>query len=139
MKNEKGGFVMDEIRTVESALLRVSGMRFRTEYEITREGCETELAQYDVRYRDGADERVRTAGIRMPSSDVAALFNRCGLIAWDGFDGPHPKDVLDGIMFRFSATVDGDRSIRAEGSENFPDGFHAFLRELDALLASSRI
>ena len=130
---------MEEIKTVENALLCLTGMRFRSEYVITRDGDETALEQYDVLYRNGADERVRQAGIRMPSSEIAALFNRCGLSAWDGFDGPHPKDVLDGVMFRFSATVDGTRSIRAGGSENFPDGFHPFLRELDALLASSRI
>ncbi len=130
---------MDEIRTVENALLRLTGMRFRTEYVITRDGDETELEQYDVLYRNGTDERVRTAGIRIPSSEIVSLVNRCGLSAWDGFDGPHPEDVLDGVMFRFSATVDGTRSIRAEGSENFPDGFHPFLRELDALLAPSRI
>lgn len=127
---------MAEVTTVESALLRLTGMRFCSEYEIAREGADCEIAVYNILRQKGEDERVRLAGIRLPASAVVSLFNRHGLSGWDGFVGPHPEDVLDGIMFRFQASVDGGKTIRAEGSENFPEGFSSFCWDLDALLAT---
>ena len=63
------------------------------------------------------------------------LMNACDILGWDGFHGNHPKNVKDGIMFRFEATVNCGQMIHAEGSANFPKGYHEFVRALDAVLA----
>ena len=62
------------------------------------------------------------------------LMNTCGVICWDGFHGKHPKNVKDGIMFDFRATVNDGQEIHADGSENFPKGYHDFVRELNKIL-----
>ena len=47
-------------------------------------------------------------------------------MSWDSFHGKHPKGVLDGTMFRFEATVNSGRIIKADGSQNFPSGYRDF-------------
>jgi len=42
--------------------------------------------------------------------------------------------VKDGIMFDFRATVNDGQEIHADGSENFPKGYHDFVRELNKIL-----
>ena len=65
------------------------------------------------------------------------LMNTCGILSWDGFHGKHPKNVSDGIMFDFTANVSGGQTIHADGSANFPKGYHEFVRTLDEMLAES--
>ena len=61
--------------------------------------------------------------------------NNCSVIRWDGFHGEHPKNVKDGIMFDFTATVNGGQTIYADGSANYPKGYNEFVRELNKMLA----
>ena len=95
----------------------------------------TEVRRYREAYRDGEDELVLESTAPCGVQTMIELMNTCGILRWDGFHGKHPKNVSDGIMFCFEATVNGGQMIRAEGSANFPKGYHKFVRALDAMLA----
>ena len=116
----------EKITSFEIVTLRLSGMRFTTEYE------------YAIRYEKNEDKRIPQRQMLCSADRILKLLNDCELVSWDGFHGKHPKNVNDGIMFSLNATVNGDRKIRAEGSENFPkhfrelrDGLHAILSQKD--------
>ena len=64
--------------------------------------------------------------------------NACDVPHWNGFHGAHPKNVQDGIMFSFEASVNGGQVVSADGSANFPKGYHEFVRTLDEMLAEGR-
>ena len=65
--------------------------------------------------------------------ELNRIVNQYNLISWNGFSENDP-DVLDGEMFSFQATVNDGISIHAEGSANFPMGFHEFRRAIHLLL-----
>lgn len=115
-----------KIVSFEIVTLKETGMRGSSEYEITREGDAAKVSFYVYRYGSGKEERVlcesRIAGV----DEILTLLNGCGVLSWDGFDGPHPKHVLDGTMFRFSAVLNGGVKISACGSENFPKNYRVF-------------
>ena len=122
------------IESFEIVTLRLSGMRFTSEYEIVMKGEEAEVTEYGIRYEKNEDKRVPEERTVCSTDKVLKLLNDCELLAWDGFVGPHPKDVRDGIMFSLKATVNGGRNIYAHGSENFPQHFREFRNGLNALL-----
>ena len=66
------------------------------------------------------------------------LLNKCSLLSWDGFHGKHPKGVKDGIMFSLQAVLNGGKTIKAEGSENFPRHYRDFTDGLYSLLNDDR-
>ena len=113
-------------------------MRFTTEYEIVMKDNDAEVVEYAIRYEKNEDKRIPQRQTLCSADRILKLLNDCELVSWDGFHGKHPKNVKDGIMFSLNATVNGDRKIRAEGSENFPkhfrelrDGLHAILSQKD--------
>ncbi len=108
--------------------------RGSVEYEITARGDEAEITRYVIRYSDGKEQRVPEERAMCPAEKALTLLNECALLSWDGFDGPHPEGVLDGIMFRLEAIVNGGRKVRASGSECFPEGYRVFTRGLYELL-----
>ena len=125
-----------KIESFEIVTLRLSGMRFTTEYEIVMKDKDAEVVEFAIRYDKGKDQRVPQRQTVCSADRILKLLNDCELISWDGFHGQHPKGVKDGIMFSLKATVNGDRKIQAEGSENFPkhfrelrDGLHAILSQ----------
>lgn len=130
------GKASQKIESFEIVTLRLSGMRFTTEYEIVMKGKDAEVVEYAIRYNKNEDKRVPERQTVCSADKILKLLNDCELVSWDGFHGKHPKGVKDGIMFSLQATVNGDRKIRAEGSENFPkhfrelrDGLHAILSQ----------
>ena len=98
--------------------LRESGMRCTAEYEIV--------------VKDGKAE------VECSIDDVLKLFNDCRLLSWNGFDGPHPRGVCDGIMFTFKASVNDGKKIYASGSQNFPRHYRDFTNGLYNLLANRK-
>ena len=84
-----------------------------------------------------SDELVLESSVPCDAQTMIELMNTCGILRWNGFHGKHPKNVSDGIMFRFEATVNGGQGIFADGSENFPKGYREFVRALDSMLAES--
>ena len=101
-------------------------MRGVQEYEITAEDGRAAVTLYNMRYGGGKEERVPQKRATCSQAHILRLFNDCGLLSWDGFNGKHPRGVLDGIMFRLKATVNGTKTIEAQGSQNFPRHFHEF-------------
>ena len=123
------------ITSAETMTLTVRGMRGSYVYKFEGEGDATELRRYREIYRDGEDELVLESSVPCSVQMMIDLANTCSILRWDGFHGKHPKNVSDGIMFRFEATVNGGQTIHAEGSANFPRGYHEFVRALNAMLA----
>lgn len=113
--------------------LRISGMRGTEEYEILSNGSECEICNYHLYYCREEDKRELIKSVKCPDEKVFNLLSECNVIAWDGFDGPNPRGVLDGYMFRFEAEING-KKIRAEGSNNYPKHYHAFLDGIRAML-----
>ncbi|MBO4534357.1 MAG: hypothetical protein J5755_00290 [Clostridia bacterium] len=114
--------------------LRLSGMRAAQIYEIVPHGDLAEVSLYRPRYdQHDPDGRVLEEQVTCPMGRVLALLNDCSVLKWDGFDGPHPKGVLDGTMFRFQLDLGDGRVVTAHGSENFPSHFHDLTAGLYAI------
>ena len=124
----------DRITTFEVVTLRMSGMRYVTEYEIVMRDGEAEVSHYGIRFRQKEDERILEERTVCDESMVLELLNDCGLLSWDGFHGSHPKWVKDGTMFTLKATLNDGKEIYATGSENFPKHFRDFTDGLYKLL-----
>ena len=122
------------IDSFESVLLRTSGMRGSTEYEVLKRDGKAVVSQYGIRYKNGKDERVLEERAACSEARMLELLNACRLLSWDGFDGKHPKGVLDGTMFRLRASVNGGTKISAQGSENFPKHYRDFTGGLYEIL-----
>lgn len=129
-KNEPWG----AITSFERVTLRLSGMRSVTEYELVRKDGRAEVSQYGVRFSQKEDRRVLERRALCDEDTVLTLLNDCALLSWDGFNGPHPKGVLDGTMFTLKAVVNGDKTISAQGSENFPQHYREFIDGLCMIL-----
>jgi len=127
------------VTSIETMTLTLQGMRFCSVYEITNEDGKTELRRFRKVYSNGADTLELEASAVCDITDFIELMNTCGVIRWDGFHGKHPKNVKDGILFDFRATVNDGQEIHADGSENFPKGYHDFVRELNNILAEHEV
>jgi len=125
------------VTSLESLTLTRQGMRGTTLHEISVNGEKAELRFYRVVLINGEDTRILEKSTECDTQAIIECMNACGILRWDGFHGKHPKNVQDGIMFRFSASVNGGVVIHADGSANFPKGYHDFVRVLDQLLTDS--
>lgn len=125
------------IVSFEIVTLHTSGMRHVTEYEIVQKDGQAEVSQYAIRFSKEEDRRLLEKRAVCSIADILKLLNDCRLLSWDGFNGPHPKNVLDGTMFTLKAVVNGDRKIFAEGSQNFPRHYRDFTDGLYEILQQS--
>ncbi len=114
------------IENFEMISLKISGMRGTNKFELICRGNDVEISYYSMRYTTGKGEYVLEDSVSCDSGAVISKLNESGITSWNGFKGKHPKNVLDGRMFDFTASVNGGKMIRAEGSENFPKHFHDF-------------
>ena len=128
-----GGNVGSRISSVEKLSLKVSGMRGEVIYELTEKDGRAVLTLYRVTTYEKLPEKTVACG----TDEILDLLNSCGVIRWNGFHGKHPRGVLDGDMFDFCATVNGEVVIKAEGSACFPNGYRELVRGFVNLLASS--
>ena len=124
----------NKIVSLQILTLRESGMRGSVEYEAKSSDGVTEVSRYLIRYDHGEDVRVLDMRAECSTADFLKLCNDCDILSWDGFYGPHPEDVLDGIMFQFTAIVNDKKKIRANGSENFPAHYREFTNGLYEIL-----
>ena len=122
------------ITSIETMTLTLQGMRLCSVYEIANKDGKTELRRFKKLYSNRVDMLDLEASVVCNITDLIKLMNTCRIIRWDGFHGKHPKNVKDGIMFDFTATVNDGQEIHAHGSENFPKGYHDFVRELNKML-----
>ena len=127
-----------EITTFEIVTLRESGMRYTVEYEIILKNGQAEISRYGIRYHQHKDERILERRALCDVNSILKVFNDCRILSWDGFNGPHPKGVLDGIMFSFHATVNEGQKISAHGSQNFPRYYKDFTGALHTLLENQK-
>ena len=117
---------MEKIESFEIVTLRESGMRGINEHEITVEDGRAKVALYFLRWNGHEEERILSESAVVDLDEAIALLNDSRILSWDGFYGRRPKGLLDGIDFRFTANVNGGKTITASGSENFPEGYREF-------------
>ena len=129
-----GGGTKKPVASVEAVTLTVRGMRGGFVYKFEAEDDRSVLLYYREVYAGEKNELVLEGSAPCGADRMTELMNSCGVIRWDGFHGKHPKNVRDGIMFTFTATVNGELTIRAEGSENFPSGYREFVQALNSML-----
>ena len=126
-----------KIESFEVVTLHTSGMRNITDDEIVYKDGAAEVSSYGLRYTDGKTERVLQRRAVCDAARVLAILNDCKLLSWDGFNGPHPRGVLDGTMFRLDAIVNGGVKIHAEGSQNFPKNYRVLTDGIYEILLES--
>ena len=97
----------------------------------------TELLRYREAYVNGEDVRILEKSTLCDTQAMIERMNTCGILRWNGFHGKHPKNVLDGDMFVFEASVNHGQTIYADGSANYPKGYREFVRALNQLLSES--
>ena len=128
---------MKTVTAVESMTLTLRGMRGGSVYTFDGEAGQTELRLYRERYSGTETILELEQSAVYAVQDMIELMNNCGIVRWNGFHGKHPKNVSDGIMFRFEAAVNGGQTILANGSANFPKGYHEFVSALNTILTES--
>ena len=132
-----GREMQKNVTSAGTMTLTLRGMRGSYVYKF--EGDVTEVRRYREAYRDGEDELVLESTAPCGVQTMIELMNTCGILRWDGFHGKHPRGVKDGTIFTCTATVNGGQTIRAEGSANFPKGYHEFVQALNEMLANTEI
>lgn len=126
---------MNKIESIQEFELKIIGMRFNNLYKISINETEINLERCQEKYRNGVSAYEPEEVVSCSLETFINILNACFVMKWDGFYGKHPRGVLDGRMFDFSAKVNGGHSIKASGSENFPKGFRELVRTLDEMLA----
>jgi len=125
------------VDSVESVKLTVNGMRGTAVYEIRISDQNAELQLFRKIFA-GEEEILKPEKSAVcDTQTLTKLMNDCGVMRWDGFKGKHPKNVQDGDMFIFEAYVNNGQVIHAEGSANYPKGYHDFVFALNRLLSDS--
>lgn len=109
---------IDSFSTIK---FKLSGMRIMHEYVVECDG-ETSKIKDEIPFHNN-DENDKIE-IICQTQEIIDILNKCKVLSWDGFYGKHPKDVLDGTMFSLDAVVNDGKKISANGSQNFPKGFH---------------
>ena len=122
------------ITSVEEMTLTLTGMRGRWVYQF--DGDTEQLRRCREVYSGEEDELLLEASIFCSKQTILDLFSTCEIHRWNGFHGAHPRNVQDGIMFRFEAMVNDGETVIADGSANYPNGYHEFVRALNTMLAS---
>ena len=117
-----------KITSLEKLTLSETGMRSQDIFEILTEGSQAAIFHYGRFYRNGEEQKELLRQCHCELSELLEVLNKCRLLAWNGFHGAHPRNVSDGIMFSLKALVNENRSVRAEGSENFPRHYHELKR-----------
>lgn len=103
--------------------LHLSGMRMSEAYEIKTAENRAEISYYVFTYKNGKEEKVLKKRTACETQAVIDMLNEVEFVKWNGFHGDQPKGVLDGTMFRLTATLNGGQKLSAEGSQNFPKHF----------------
>ena len=125
------------ITSLESMTLTLQGMRGSSVYEVISDSQKTELNIYREVFSNGEYVLKLEKSTVCDTQEFIKLMNDCNVIRWDGFHGKHPRNVKDGIMFDFTASVNEGQTIHADGSANFPKGYNEFVRALNDMLTES--
>lgn len=125
-----------QVESFESITIRESGMRVTEEYVIINKGDICEISRYQLIPISGTydDEHILLQSAEYKTEDMIALMNDCSFASWDGFEGKHPKNVSDGVMFTLSAVINDGQEVSAHGSQNFPKDYKAFMDKIKDIL-----
>lgn len=125
---------IDKISDFTFITLKINGMRFSCEYEMTNDGKTVTVSLYQkICVPDGWKRQLQKR-TECSIDKALLLLNDCNLHKWNNFHGKHPKNVHDGIMFTLEANVNSGIRIHADGSENFPEHFSDFRNGITNLL-----
>ncbi len=113
-----------KISSLEKLILKETGMRSREEFEILPDGQKAKILHYGIFYRQNEEKRQLLRESECEMSEVLSVLNQCRLLAWNGFHGAHPGNVSDGTMFDLEVLINRDRTVKADGSANFPRHYH---------------
>ena len=125
----------ETVTDFSSLALRLSGMRGSREYRILCRDEETEITLCRAQYASGAEKWVPEKQVLCQTAEMIRILNDCRFLSWDGFHGKHPRGVLDGTQFFLKGTVNGDQTVTADGSQNFPRGFRDLTDALHQILS----
>ncbi len=129
---------IEKIVSVEEFVLHESGMRAMQEFEIALEDGQATVSLYGFRFGEGKRTRELERRATCGAEEALNVLNRCGVSSWDGFDGPHPKGVLDGTQFSLRARFNGGLSVSASGSENFPPHYRELMDWIYDLIRNAK-
>ena len=125
-KTGKSESIGKTVTDIEFMSLRLSGMRISEEYEIKANGSQSVISYYIFSYANSQEEKLLKKRTQIPTQSVISALNSFDFVKWNGFSGKHPKGVLDGTMFSLTATLNGGKTLSANGSQNFPRHFYEF-------------
>ena len=126
------------VDSYERIQLILCGMRGTIQIDIAKKDeNESVISKYWVDSGKKNDEFRLEKRVTVKNEMILDLLNRHKIMCWDGFRGKHPKYAKDGIMFRFTAVVNDGKTIRADGSQNFPKNFTAFRDDLGAMIENN--
>lgn len=131
-------FSKEKIESFTKLTLTVKGMRSFDVYEIICTGPESEISHYTGFYTRDDSDRELNKRVSAATEEITALMNEFGLMKWDGFCGANPKHIRDGYMFSLTAQVNGGRTIRATGSNNYPRHYREFKAAITGLLYNDK-
>jgi len=126
----------EKVESFEKLTITNSTMCGIYEYEAVNTDRNVDVAYYSVYYKDGKSRRLLEKA-SCDSKTFMEILDKCGILGWNGFHGKRPEGVLDGVTFQAEAVVNG-RSIFADGSENFPAGYHELMNEIYDMLRNSQ-
>ena len=115
---------------LESFLYETAGMAMgsETSFSIVREGD-----GYAVTQSSGGGHTVRTAHVgrenAMQTTDILREYNA---LSWDGFAVSDPN-IADGESFTLRIAFDDGSSVAARGTNSYPKGMTAAVREIQNL------
>ena len=127
-----------KVESFDVVTLWLGGMRQTVEWELVMKDGRAEVTLYRIVYGQGKERREPVRRAACDANEALRLLNDCRLLSWNGFDGPHRKGVCDGTVFRLSATVNGDQTVQARGSQNFPRHYYDLLNGLRDLLETGQ-
>lgn len=133
-------FSKKQVESFETITIRESGMRVIEEYKIINKGDICEISFYQIVPISGTynDQYTLLKSAEYDTEKLIALMNECGFASWNGFDGKHPKNVHDGIMFGLDAVINGNETVTARGSQNFPKKYKEFMAKIKDILVKNQ-
>ncbi|MBR0462525.1 MAG: hypothetical protein IJJ00_07430 [Erysipelotrichaceae bacterium] len=132
------GIKKEEITSLKKMTIDEMHMRGHQAYELISEGSKTKISMYRFFYRDNKECKELQLSTECGNDEVLKILNDCRLMSWDGFKGKHLKNVHDGTMFDLEAIVNEDKTIRAEGSQNFPKHYSELMGWINEKLRNAQ-
>lgn len=103
----------------------------RSAYEFTREENDCVFTYITHEYPEYGEMRLTVTEEEF--DELKNLYKKFRLAAWDGFSKYDPE-VCDGSSFSLHINFEDGGKLSADGSNAFPDGYRAFVEEMDKIV-----